>query len=130
MRGLAMIDGCVRLTTRFAVGQRNRTAMEETAIFLGAFSDSKPHTRLFTADGPQPRRIETFRRRVRGGLGFRRVGLTRAVWGVRGRPGRISAKCPFAVTLSTARGTLGRFGWAGTGLQKISHLAPAKRQPR
>ena len=41
MRGLAMIDGCVRLTTRFAVGQRNRTAMEETAIFLGAFSDSK-----------------------------------------------------------------------------------------
>ena len=49
-----MLQGCVGLPAGFPIGQRNRTAMEETAVLLGAFTNREPHTCLFPVDGAEP----------------------------------------------------------------------------
>ena len=70
VRGFSVLKGRAGLPTGFPVGQRNRAAVEEAAVLFGAFSDRETHTRFFSANRPEPRRIEPFRRRVRRSLGF------------------------------------------------------------
>ena len=122
--GLAVLKGRAGLPTWFAVGQRNRTPMEEAAVLFGAFSDRETHTRFFPVNRAELGGIEPFRRRVRRSLGFA-FGLGGSVRLAR-EPGGSAAKGGLRSPFPPPEGLGGGLGGRGRACKRLA-ISPRQK---